>query len=89
MSENRIKRLMIALIAVGLVLIGIGVSLIIFTEIATRNGPSGVLMIAGIIALGLFISVPAKLYLTLQLMKYNDDNLRARQENQSGRTPSS
>ncbi len=69
---------MIFLIVVGLILIAIGISLIIFTDIVTTKGTDGILSIAGLIAGGLFISVPAKIYLTLQLMKYNDEKLQAR-----------
>ena len=69
---------MIFLIVVGVILIAIGISLIIFTDIVTTKGTDGILSIAGLIAGGLFISVPAKIYLTLQLMKYNDEKLQAR-----------
>ena len=69
---------MIILIVIGLSLIATGISLIIFTDIVTTKGTDGILTIAGLIAGGLFISVPAKIYLTLQLMKYNDEKLHAR-----------
>ena len=78
MNEQAIRRLMITLIVIGLTLIAIGISLIIFTNIVTTKGTDGILTIAGLIAGGLFISVPAKIYLTLQLMKYNDEKLQAR-----------
>jgi len=76
LKEKKIRRTMIGLIMVGVSLIIIGVSLIIFTDMVTTKGADGILIIAGIIATGLFISVPAKIYLTLQLMKYNDEKLR-------------
>jgi hypothetical protein len=69
---------MMFLVVIGLTLVAIGVSLIIFTDIVTARGTNGIFTIAGFIAVGLFISVPAKIYLTLQLMKYNDEKLRAR-----------
>ena len=75
MTEQKQRLIMTLLIVLGLVLITIGVSLIIFTDILTAKGTKGVLMVAGLIAGGLFISVPAKIYLTLQLMKLNDDKL--------------
>ncbi len=78
MSEQTTRRVMMILIMIGLTLIGIGVYLIIFTDIATTEGTKGIYRIAGLIAGGLFISVPAKIYLTLQLMKYNDEKLHAR-----------
>ena len=68
---------MLVLILVGLSLIAYGVSLIVFTESVTSAGASGIFKIAGFIAGGLFIIVPAKIYLTLQLMKYNDEKLQA------------
>lgn len=82
MNENskgkKIRQIMMGLIAIGLSLILFGIYLIVFTEMVTTKGADGILMIAGIIASGLFISVPAKIYLTLQLMKYNDEKLRAK-----------
>lgn len=80
MTEKNITRIMYSLIGVGLLIAGSGVALIVFTDIAIKQGVDGVLLIAGLIAFGLFISVPAKIYLTLQLMKYNDKKLR--EENQ-------
>ena len=78
MTEQAIRRLMITIIIIGLTLIAIGVYLIILTDTVTTKGSDGILTIAGLIAGGLFISVPAKIYLTLQLMKYNDKKLQAR-----------
>lgn len=81
MNEQKIRRIMMLLIVIGIILIAIGISLIVFTDVVTTKGTDGIFMIAGFIAGGLFISVPAKIYLTLQLMKYNDDKLR--EKNQS------
>ena len=64
----------------GVILVLIGLYLAIFTDISISNGTDGILTIAGFIAGGLFISVPAKIYLTLQLMKLNDEHLRAKNE---------
>lgn len=80
MKEKRINHIMTGLIVIGLTLIGIGIYLILFTDIAITNGTNGIFTIAGLIAGGLFISVPAKIYLTLQLMKYNDEMLKARNQ---------
>ena len=76
MTEKKLRFVMMLIIAVGLTLIAIGISLIVFTNIVTNKGTDGILIVAGLIAGGLFVSVPAKIYLTLQLMKYNDDQLR-------------
>lgn len=78
MSEQKLRLIMILLIAIGLTMVSIGIYLIVFTEITITKGTDGILTIAGLIAGGLFLSVPAKIYLTLQMMKYNDEKLRAR-----------
>ena len=80
MSEQRLRIIMMLMIAFGVSLVIIGISLIIFTEIVSTKGSDGILMIAGLIAGGLFVSVPAKIYLTLQLMKYNDERLKAKNQ---------
>ncbi len=77
MNEKNIRYLMMGFILVGVSLILTGVYLIVFTETAITDGTSGIFKIAGFIAGGLFLSVPAKIYLTLQLMKYNDEKVRA------------
>ena len=76
MSEQRIRSLMIALILIGVSLILVGIYLIVFTNTAITEGTTGIFKIAGLIAGGLFLSVPAKIYLTLQLMKYNDEKVK-------------
>ena len=75
MNEKKLRIIMLSLITIGLLLVAIGISFIIFTDIVTENGTNGILLIAGLIAGGLFLSVPAKIYLTLQMMKYNDEKL--------------
>jgi len=76
MKDVTLTRLMYGLIVVGISLIATGVGIAIFTDVAT-SGVKGVSLIAGLIAGGLFLSIPAKIYLTLQLMKYNDARVRA------------
>lgn len=67
---------MYTLIGIGLIMIIVGISLILFTDIHIKQGVQGIMLIAGLIAGGLFLSLPAKLYLTLQLMRMNDEHLR-------------
>lgn len=67
---------MMAFIFIGVVLILTGIYFIVFTDIAIKDGTTGIFKIAGLIAGGLFLSVPAKIYLTLQLMKYNDEKVK-------------
>ena len=80
MKEQQITRIMYALIIVGLSVSAVGVGLVIFTDIVTHQGVQGIAIVAGLIAGGLFLSIPAKIYLTLQLMKYNDEKLKAMRE---------
>jgi len=76
MNEQKIRLLMITFILIGVTLILTGIYLIAFTDTAITEGTTGIFKIAGLIAGGLFLSVPAKIYLTLQLMKYNDEKVR-------------
>jgi uncharacterized membrane protein len=77
MKEQKLRSLMFLIIAMGLCLVLLGIYLIVFTNTATQ-GSSGIFKIAGLIAGGLFISVPAKIYLTLQLMRANDEKVKSR-----------
>jgi hypothetical protein len=74
-QELKIKRFMVMLIIVGIILASSGLGLAIFTRIATHQGVTGIIVITGLIVGGLFLSVPAKLYLTLQLMRHSDEKL--------------
>ncbi len=80
MKENTVKNIMIGMIILGIILVLVGLYLAVFTNISTSKGTDGIFTIAGFIAGGLFVSVPAKIYLTLQLMKLNDEHLRAANE---------
>ncbi|UJS25883.1 hypothetical protein [Thiothrix winogradskyi] len=80
MNETSLSRLMYTLIIVGLGVAAVGVGLVIFTDIVTGYGVQGIALVAGLIAGGLFLSVPAKIYLTLQLMKRNDEKVKAMRE---------
>ncbi|MBU0655182.1 MAG: hypothetical protein KJ914_08605 [Gammaproteobacteria bacterium] len=80
MKEQQVTRFMYALIVVGLSISAFGVGLVIFTDIVTGYGVKGIAIVAGLIAGGLFLSIPAKIYLTLQLMKRNDEKIKAQRE---------
>ncbi len=80
---HRLRRLMTGLIVVGVLLAATGLGLAIFTKIATHRGVEGVLIITGLIVGGLFLSVPAKLYLTLQLMRHADEQAAAMREREN------
>ena len=70
--KNKFTLLVYLVMGIGVLLIIIGLCLIIFTDIYVKNGVDGVFLIAGIIGAGLFLLLPAKIILTLQLMKKND-----------------
>ena len=80
MKEQQLTLFMYALIVVGLGIAASGVGLVIFTDIVTGHGVKGIALVAGLIAGGLFLSIPAKIYLTLQLMKRNDQKVKAQRE---------
>jgi hypothetical protein len=80
MTEKQVTHIMYGLIIVGLGVAAFGVGLAIFTDIRTAYGIKGIALLAGLIAGGLFLSIPAKIYLTLQLMKRNDEKVRAMRE---------
>lgn len=80
MNETSLTRLMYILIIVGLGVAAVGVGLVIFTDIVTGHGVQGIALVAGLIAGGLFLSIPAKIYLTFQLMKRNDEKVKAMRE---------
>jgi hypothetical protein len=78
--KSTVRNIMIGMILLGVTLVLVGLYLAVFTNISTSKGTDGIFTIAGFIAGGLFISVPAKIYLTLQLMRLNDEHLRAANE---------
>ena len=80
MNEKRLTHLMYALIVVGLGTAAVGVGLVIFTDIVTGHGVQGIAIVAALIAGGLFLSIPAKIYLTFQLMKRNDEKVKLMRE---------
>ncbi len=76
MTEKTLSKIMTVLIVVGLSIAAFGLGLAIFTDMVSKGTPSDIMLIALLIAGGLVISVPAKIYLTFQLMKRNDEKLR-------------
>lgn len=73
MNESTLRTIMYLLMSVGAALVLIGIGMIMFTNIYLDKGADGVLLIAGLIASGLFLLLPSKIFLTLQLMKKNDE----------------
>ena len=64
-------------IFIGIALILMGVYFVAFTNIAITEGTTGIFKISGLIAGGIFIVIPPKIYLTLQAMKTNDEKVSA------------
>ena len=52
----------------------------IFTDFVTGHGVQVIAIVAALIAGGLFLSIPAKIYLTFQLMKHNDEKVKLMRE---------
>ncbi|TXH66146.1 MAG: hypothetical protein E6Q85_10905 [Thiothrix sp.] len=82
MNERVLARWMYGLMLVGVGLTLTGVGLVIFSDLVTQQGVQGIALIAGLIAGGLFLSIPAKLYLTYQLMRHNDERRQALKQSQ-------
>ena len=81
MNEQKVRVLMVSLIVVGIALVMCGIYLLAFTGTMTTKGISGILTISGLIAGGILISLPAKLYLSYQILKLKDERLRDKNEN--------
>ena len=63
---------------IGSIFVLTGIGLIVFTDIYLSKGTNGVMTIAVLIAGGLFLLLPSKIYLTLVLMQRNDEKQQAR-----------
>ena len=70
MQEKHIQLIIKMLMVIGIILVVVGIGLIVFTKM--HNATSGVLIISSLIAVGLFIVLPTKLYLVFQSLKKKD-----------------
>ncbi len=77
MNKKTITIFMYLLMTIGSILVLTGIGLIVFTDIYLSKGANGVMTIAVLIAGGLFLLLPSKIYLTLVLMQRNDEKQRA------------
>lgn len=59
-------RLMLTMLLAGLVLGGSGLALLLFTDVTERWGVGGTGLVVGLITVGLFLILPAKIYLILR-----------------------
>ena len=71
MKDKHIQLIIKTLMFIGVILVVVGVGLIIFTKLL--NGTDGVLLISSLIAVGLFVVLPTKLYLVFQSLKKKDE----------------
>jgi len=62
-------RWMLFLLFVGSVLLGIGLFLLWFTPAATEWGIEGIALVVILITMGVFLLVPAKVYIILKFTK--------------------
>jgi pilus assembly protein TadC len=68
MSELVQVRLIKIFIFIGLSLLVLGYYLLLYVDLPTKMGVTGIIICACCIAFGLLFSLPTKLYLTLLLM---------------------
>jgi len=69
MQEKQLTRIMYGLIIIGLSATATGLILAIFTDKISAGNIEDIMQISLLIAIGLLLSIPAKIYLTFQLMK--------------------
>ncbi|TWX68141.1 hypothetical protein [Colwellia sp. C1TZA3] len=68
MSESAQVRLIKVFIFIGLILLILGYYLLLYVDLPTKMGVTGIIICACCIAFGLLFLLPTKLYLTLLLM---------------------
>jgi len=76
MNNKILTVIMYLLMGIGITLVLSGVGLIAFTDIYLTKGADGVMLVATLIAGGLFLLLPSKIYLTLVLMQKNDKKIK-------------
>lgn len=54
---------------IGLLTVGLGLYLLLFTSLADTGGIEGILLIVLLITVGVFLLVPSKNYIILSLMR--------------------
>lgn len=71
MNQAVISKIMYGIMFLGIALILSGASMILFTDLYISRSVEGVSIIAGTIGAGLFLLIPAKVFLALVLMDSN------------------
>ncbi len=65
----QIMRVMQLAFISGLLITGLGLYLMLFTSLTREAGVGGIYLVVAILTIGLFLLIPAKIYLIIQLMK--------------------
>jgi multisubunit Na+/H+ antiporter MnhG subunit len=73
MKEKTLNRIIYAVMILGLVMMVTGIGLATFTNIASGGG---FMLLALLIAVGMLLLAPSKMYLTFQMMRKNDEKLQ-------------
>ena len=82
MKEEKLNRIVYGLMIIGLIMVVTGVGLATFTNVASGGG---FMLLALLIAVGLLLLAPSKMYLTFQMMRRNDEKLREKIQNSKDR----
>lgn len=64
MTDKKVLLVMKIIMSIGFVLIFVGHYLLSYTELTTKMGPTGYAIGGSVIAIGLIMSLPTKMYLT-------------------------
>ncbi len=73
MNEKQLKRILTIVMFIGLILVLLAIALAVFARLHILLGAKGVVIITVTAALGLLMLLPSKIFLTLMLMKKNND----------------
>jgi multisubunit Na+/H+ antiporter MnhG subunit len=83
MKEKTLNRIIYAVMILGLVMMVTGIGLATFTNIASGGG---FMLLALLIAVGMLLLAPSKMYLTFQMMRKNDEKLQKKNMEQLKKT---
>jgi multisubunit Na+/H+ antiporter MnhG subunit len=79
MKEKTLNRIIYAVMMLGLIMMVTGIGLATFTNIASGGG---FMLLALLIAVGMLLLAPSKMYLTFQMMRKNDEKLQKKNTEQ-------
>lgn len=73
MNDQKLVKVLKGIMIVGILLIITGVYLHNFSEAMDEMGPKGIIISAICVAVGMIMSLPTKMYLTILLMKLEEE----------------